>query len=429
MSNEYYPRSNSFTKGTHAKGGDVKAELDAIVTGFDLIPTTADFSTGLVTYQEATGTANTYAITMSNVTAYASGISVLVKIPVNNTGASTINVNGLGAVAIKRADLNNVEAGDLRAGGVTQLVHDGTQFVIVSSDPNLVAQSEAAATEAETQKDLATDEALNASSWANEDEDVPVKEYTGGVGSNRSPVTYSAKHWKLKAEAISPATKANLVSPVVAGNLAGLDALGDLTDSGISGSDVAFLSSLTADKAIVTNGSGNIVDSTASSTQVSYLSNVTSDIQTQINSIQTQLNNTREFDPGTALVFYMNSAPTGWVTQAINDRMLYVVSSGGGTTAGTDSPIAAHTHTTNSHILTTNEMPSHYHQENANAWMNASGSNGVPAGTGYFLNTVSTGRSSAYYTGSEGNNASHSHGATGSSFAPKYATVVIGVKS
>lgn len=45
-----------------------------------------------------------------------------------------------------------------------------------------------------------TDAALDAGSWANENEDVPVKEYTAGVPSDRAPTVYSAKHWAIKAQ-------------------------------------------------------------------------------------------------------------------------------------------------------------------------------------------------------------------------------------
>lgn len=48
---------------------------------------------------------------------------------------------------------------------------------------------------------LATEDSnLEAASWANENEDVAVKEYISGVPSDRVPTVYSAKHWALKAE-------------------------------------------------------------------------------------------------------------------------------------------------------------------------------------------------------------------------------------
>lgn len=45
----------------------------------------------------------------------------------------------------------------------------------------------------------AGDSNLEAGSWANEDEDIKVKEYTNGVESDRIPSVYSAKHWAMKA--------------------------------------------------------------------------------------------------------------------------------------------------------------------------------------------------------------------------------------
>ena len=46
----------------------------------------------------------------------------------------------------------------------------------------------------------AADSVLEANSWANEAEDVPVKEYTAGVPSDRSPTVYSALHYEAKSE-------------------------------------------------------------------------------------------------------------------------------------------------------------------------------------------------------------------------------------
>jgi len=78
----------------------------------------------------ATGT-DTYAITVPNVTAYSSGYKTLVKFANVNTGASTINVNGLGAKTILKNISDAVVAGDLS--GVKWLMYDGTNFIVVGS--------------------------------------------------------------------------------------------------------------------------------------------------------------------------------------------------------------------------------------------------------------------------------------------------------
>ena len=71
------------------------------------------------------------------------------------------------------------------------------------------------------------------------------------------------------------------------------------------------------------------------------------------------------FASGTKMVFYQASAPTGWTAEAVNDKFLRVVSSGGtgGTTGGSglapSSTITlAHSHTVDSH---THSTPAHTH--------------------------------------------------------------------
>ncbi len=48
----------------------------------------------------------------------------------DNTGASTINVNGLGAKAIKKPNGNDVSAGNLKAGSIYTLRYNSTNFIL-----------------------------------------------------------------------------------------------------------------------------------------------------------------------------------------------------------------------------------------------------------------------------------------------------------
>jgi hypothetical protein len=82
-------------------------------------------------YAAATGTANAYAVTLNPApTAYVEGMAVAVKINVDNTGAATINVNGLGAKPIKKPNGSDVSAGNLKAGSVYTLRYNGTNFIL-----------------------------------------------------------------------------------------------------------------------------------------------------------------------------------------------------------------------------------------------------------------------------------------------------------
>ncbi len=80
----------------------------------------------------ATGAADAYVLTTNN--AHASlfaGLRFMCTIPVANTGASTINVDGLGATAIQRAGAATA-AGDMLAGGTYQFVYNGSAFQLLN---------------------------------------------------------------------------------------------------------------------------------------------------------------------------------------------------------------------------------------------------------------------------------------------------------
>lgn len=77
-----------------------------------------------------TGSANAYEVrTARSLTGYYQGLNVVAKVHAANTGAATLNVNGLGAVQIRKdGGTANVAAGDLIAGGIYDFRHDGTHF-------------------------------------------------------------------------------------------------------------------------------------------------------------------------------------------------------------------------------------------------------------------------------------------------------------
>lgn len=66
---------------------------------------------------------------------------------------------------------------------------------------------------------------------------------------------------------------------------------------------------------------------------------------------------------GTVMLFYQNAAPTGWtISSSLNDYALKIVSSSGGVTSGSVAYSTLFGRTaTDSHTLTTDEIPSHTH--------------------------------------------------------------------
>lgn len=93
-------------------------------------------------YAVDSGAVNAAIVTLTPApAAYTAGLVVEVKIGTTNTGATTINVNGLGAKAIQSNGAALV-AGQLVAGQVYSLVYDGTNFQLqTTSAPTIVAFS------------------------------------------------------------------------------------------------------------------------------------------------------------------------------------------------------------------------------------------------------------------------------------------------
>lgn len=136
MSNDYFTTSGTLTDHTLARASDVLALLQGVEGGFDKLPGELPLKQSRVTYAADSGSANAYVVTLANAPAsYVAGLHVAVKIGAANTGASTLNVNGLGVVSIKRVDGTALVAGDLPAGAIIEMRYTGTEFRICSAAP------------------------------------------------------------------------------------------------------------------------------------------------------------------------------------------------------------------------------------------------------------------------------------------------------
>lgn len=81
------------------------------------------------------GSDDTYVITLAPVpTAYTTGMVIRFTVNTVNTGAATINVNGLGAKSIVKMKNVALEDGDIQAGQVVSAVYDGTNFQLISGN-------------------------------------------------------------------------------------------------------------------------------------------------------------------------------------------------------------------------------------------------------------------------------------------------------
>jgi len=88
---------------------------------------------GLIFQASDTGSANTYAIALTPaVTAYVAGQVFHFKAANASSGASTLNVNALGAKNIKKKNDQDIAAGDIEQNAIVSVIYDGTSFQMLS---------------------------------------------------------------------------------------------------------------------------------------------------------------------------------------------------------------------------------------------------------------------------------------------------------
>jgi len=133
----------SNNKWTELDGGNISASPDGVQGGYQpstLAPIIRSIR-GAVKREyvsanpvyASSGSANTYAIAFATPLEIAKGKRIAFFANVTNTGASTINLNGTGAVAIVRVDGTALQAGDIRAGYPVDLLYDGTRYILQSA--------------------------------------------------------------------------------------------------------------------------------------------------------------------------------------------------------------------------------------------------------------------------------------------------------
>lgn len=111
---------------------------DGVRAGGFIMPNFSHIQRQSFGYAVSAGTGNAITVDLSPaLLAYADGVALEFKASNNNTGAATINVNGLGAKSIKKLSggvLTDVASGDLVAGIVYRVTYDGTQFQVTNAE-------------------------------------------------------------------------------------------------------------------------------------------------------------------------------------------------------------------------------------------------------------------------------------------------------
>ena len=203
MANDFYNRAKSFSASTKAKGSDVVSELDSVAAGFLKMPSLESIQKGATNFVTAGGTADALTITspVKVITTYTGqdGLLYLVKAIGTNTGAMTVNVDGVGVVSLVTADQDAAAAGSVKINGIYTIIYNETVGKFVFTDEASAAvfadNAETSATASAASAATSADEADYSQDWAITPEDTLVPVAAGGDGST----DYSALHWAAKA--------------------------------------------------------------------------------------------------------------------------------------------------------------------------------------------------------------------------------------
>lgn len=138
---------NSLTGVSRLKGyvGDLDAQMpvtclnnEEFINQYSAAVSTPESLIQLL-YAVDGGSTDTYVISLDVVpTAYTEGMMISFKANTTNVGACTLNVNGLGAKAIKVDTDVDPANGDIKAGQVVVVIYDGTNFQLQTDVPTVI---------------------------------------------------------------------------------------------------------------------------------------------------------------------------------------------------------------------------------------------------------------------------------------------------
>jgi len=201
VTNPYYEFDPEFIPGTKVRSDAANLQFQALQNAFDFLPGTADaITTGTATFAPESGSGNAYVVTMPDTrTSEQDGDEVIFFATHTNSGAATLEVDGLGAKAIVRADGIATAANDLQSGVLYVARYDATntRYQLVGPSTSYLtdataqaAAAAASASAASTSETNAAASAVEAMQWAVHPEDDDV---------DSAPGQFSAFHWAQKA--------------------------------------------------------------------------------------------------------------------------------------------------------------------------------------------------------------------------------------
>ncbi len=134
VTNPYYEFDPTFTPGAVVRATEVNTQYQAIQNAFDFLPGASDaLTTGTATFAPESGSGNAYVVTMPDTRSVnQDGDEIIFFASHINTGAVTLNVDSIGAIALVDRTGAALVANDIISGRLYIATYDATntQFVL-----------------------------------------------------------------------------------------------------------------------------------------------------------------------------------------------------------------------------------------------------------------------------------------------------------
>lgn len=171
MSNTYFDASAvAIANGTRADAPDVNNMGSATEAGFGLLPEPDAIKQGRVSWFTDSGALNAYAVTTGlSIGSYTEGLTIKFKATTTNTTSATLNVDGVGAVAITYLDGTSLSANAILTDSAVSVTYCDSvwQYRIEDASSSATAAAASAVSAAASETAAAASETAAATSETN----------------------------------------------------------------------------------------------------------------------------------------------------------------------------------------------------------------------------------------------------------------------
>ena len=267
--NTYFNFTNPVQPGDRLESTQYNQDFSGVERAFDALSNPEALVTNTGTYAVSKGTGTAYTCTLEHFDGsfgYLTGMQVLLRVHVNNTGPATLNVNGIGARPLVNltTSLGPLEAGDLKAGTIYSIRYDGTQWQVVNTTAGAINKSVAAASSATAAASSAASSATAAAgsaSTANTRATAAANSATAAAGSASAANTSATNAAGSATAAANSATAAN--TSAVSANTSATAASGSATAASGSASTANTRATAAANSATAAAGSATAAANSA----------------------------------------------------------------------------------------------------------------------------------------------------------------------